>query len=342
MNGWMQVIRLLAAPIALVLIATSADADDFYRGKTLEIIVGGSSGGGYDIYARTVARHLPRHIPGQPSIVVRNMPGAGGARAAAYLFKAASKDGLTVLAGTPGAIVGPALGDSNNDYDPTKFEYHGSADSGALICATYHTSKIRTFEEALRGTPIFGASGAGGTTRDYTLMHSKAAGANFKLVAGYKGTAEIILAMERGEIDGMCGWPWATVKSQKPDWLRDGKLNILVQVNVDDDPELTKMSVPGFAKFIKSEIDRKAVDLIVSQQVFGRPYLSPPGTATDRVKTLRAGLAATFSDPAFLAEAKTAGLDISPARGEAIQELVARIYGAPAESIARARELVKP
>ena len=343
MNRWTLFVRCVMAPIAgMAMIATSAGAEDFYGGKSLDVIVGGSPGGGYDLYARAIARYLPKHIPGHPNIVVRNMPGAGGARSAAYLFKAAAKDGLTVLAGTPGAIVGPILGEGTQDYDPTKFAYLGSADSGSLICATYGNSKFKTFEQALTGSPVFGASGAGGTTRDYALMHGKAAGASFKVVAGYKGTAEIILAMERGEIDGMCGWPWPTVKSQKSDWLRDGKLNILIQVNVEDDPELSKLGVPGFAKFIKSAADRRAVDLIVSQQVFGRPYLLPPGTPAARVSMLRTALAATLADPAFLAEAHASRLDVSPANGEKVQELVSRIYAAPAESIARAKELIKP
>jgi tripartite-type tricarboxylate transporter receptor subunit TctC len=343
MRRWALLVRLVIAPVAgAAMIATSAEAEEFYRGKSLEIIVGGSPGGGYDIYSRAIAKYLPKHIPGHPNIVVRNMPGAGGARSAAYLFKAAANDGLTVLASTPGAIVGPILGEGTQDYDPTKFAYLGSADSGSLICATYASSKFKTFEQALIGTPIFGASGAGGTTRDYALMQSKAAGATFKVVAGYKGTAEIILAMERGEIDGMCGWPWPTVKSQKPDWLRDGKLNILVQINVEDDSELSKLGVPGFAKFTKSEADRRAVALVVSQQVFGRPYLLPPGTPAARVSMLRAALAATLNDPAFLSEAQVSRLDVSPASGEKVQELVSHIYAAPAETIARARDLIKP
>ena len=331
MRRWALIVRRVMAPIAgAALIVTSAGAEDAYRGKSLEIIVGGAPGGGYDIYARMIARHFAKHIPGHPNVIVRNMPGAGGTRAAAYLFKVAAKDGLTMLASTPGAIIGPVLGDDASGYDPTKFDYLGSADSGSRICATYGSSKFKTFEQALAGVPVFGGSSAGGGTRDYALMHSKAAGANFKVVAGYKGTAEIILAMERGEIDGMCGWPWATVKSQKPDWLRDGKLNILVQVNVDDDPELSKLGVPSFAKFIKTEADKTAVDLIVGQQVFGRPYMLPPGTPAERVGVLRTALAATLADPAFLAEAKGSGLDVSPASGEKVQDLLSRISAAPA------------
>ena len=202
--------------------------------RTIEFIVGGDSGGGYDIYARAVARHLARHIPGNPTIVVKNMPGAGSTRAGIYISTVAPKDGGSIGALMPGAIIGPLLEDKPmTQFDPTKVIYIGTADSGVRVCATFQNSKINTFAAAQKNKTILGASSAGGATRDYAYLHNHTAGTKFSVVAGYKGTVDIALAMERGEVDGLCGWDWSSVKSQKGDWVRDKKLNLLVQVGLD-------------------------------------------------------------------------------------------------------------
>jgi tripartite-type tricarboxylate transporter receptor subunit TctC len=327
---------LLAGPVA-------AAAEDFYAGKTIDFIVGAASGGGYDIYARALARHLPRHIPGNPTIVVKNMPGAGSGRAAAFISSIAPKDGTAMGALFPGAIMGPLLEDRAQAlYDPTKFQYLASADSGTRICATYQTSKIKTFEDALQQKAIMGASAAGGSTRDYVNMHRKTTGAKMELVTGYKGTADLGLAMERGEIDGICGWDWASAKSQKPDWIRDRKLNILVQVGLEPDDELTKINVPPIWKYIAKEDDRKAVELVVTQQVFGRPYIAPPGTPADRVALLRAAFDATMKDKEFLADAEKSRIDINPSQGGKVQQVVEKVYAAPKAIVDLAKELIKP
>jgi tripartite-type tricarboxylate transporter receptor subunit TctC len=323
--------------------ATPAPAADFYAGKTIDFIVGGDTGGGYDIYARTFARHMSRYIPGNPTIVVKNMPGAGSGRAAAFLASVAPKDGTTIAGLFPGGIMGPLLEDRAQVlYDPTKFLYLASADSGTRICATFQHSKVKTFEDATRQKAILGASAAGGSTRDYVNMHRKTAGAKFELVTGYKGTADLGLAMERGEIDGICGWDWSSVKSQRPDWLRDGKLNVLLQVGLEPEPELTRRGVPEMWKYVKNEDDRKAVELVVSQQVFGRPYIAPPGTPREQVTVLRAAFDATMKDRAFLDDAEKSRIDINPSSGDKIQQLVEKLYAAPKTVVERAKDVVKP
>jgi tripartite-type tricarboxylate transporter receptor subunit TctC len=332
----------LAASLAAVS-AVPAMAQDYYAGRSIEFIVGGDSGGGYDIYARAVARHLGRHIPGNPNIVVKNMPGAGSTRAGIYISTVAPKDGGSVGALMPGAIIGPLLEDKPmTQFDPTKVIYIGTADSGVRICATYEASKIKTFAAAQKNKTILGASSAGGATRDYAFLHNHTAGTQFSVVAGYKGTVDISLAMERGEVDGLCGWDWSSVKSQKSDWLRNKKLNLLVQVGLDPQQELTELGVPTIWTFIKDDNARRVAELVVSQQVFQRSYIVPPGTPPEQVKILRAAFAATMKDPQFLADAAKMKISITPLSGQQVQDLVAKLYSAPREMVERARAAIKP
>jgi tripartite-type tricarboxylate transporter receptor subunit TctC len=334
---------LLAGSIAAALAPAPAHAQDYYAGKTIEFIVGGDTGGGYDLYARAVARHMPRHIPGNPNIIVKNMPGAGSTRAAVYISTVAPKDGVSMGALMPGAIVGPLLEDKPmTQFDPTKVIYIGTADSGVRVCATYQNSKVKTFGDAQKQKTILGASAAGGATRDYAYLHNHTAGTQFNVVTGYKGTVDIALAMERAEVDGLCGWDWSSVKSQKGDWVRDKKLNILVQVGLDEQPELTAMGVPSIWKFVKEGPDRTVAELVVSQQVFQRSYILPPATPADQVKILRTAFDATMKDPQFLADATKTKLSITPLSGTAVQDLVAKLYKTPKDLVERARSAIKP
>jgi tripartite-type tricarboxylate transporter receptor subunit TctC len=332
-----------AAATALGSAIHPAAAADFYAGKTLEFIIGADVGGGYDIYARTIARHLPRFIPGSPTIVPKNLPGAGSGRAAVFLSTVAPKDGTVIGALFPGAIVGPLLEDQSQiQLDPTKLEYIATADSGTRVCATFQNSKIKSFEDAQKQKVLLGASAAGGSTRDYAAMLKNTAGMKAEIISGYKGTADITLAMERGEVDGVCGWDWASLKSQKPDWVRDGKLNILIQTGLEGDPELTARGVPIVWNFIKYEETKKVVELVVSQQIFGRPYVAPPGASPEQVKTLRAAFMATMKDKQFLEEAEKARIDILPSPGEKLQEVVQRLYASPKNIVDRAKAVIKP
>jgi tripartite-type tricarboxylate transporter receptor subunit TctC len=331
---------LVAAALAIT--SAPADAADYYAGKTIEWTVGADVGGGYDIYSRTIAKHLPRYIPGSPVIVVKNLPGAGSAKAATFLAQVAPKDGTAIGSLMPGGVIGPLLEDgAKPQYDPTKLLYLATADSGTRVCATFVNSKTKTFADAQKQKTVMGASAAGGSTRDYVNMLRKAAGAQFELVTGYKGTAEIGLAVERGEVDGLCGWDWSSLKSQKSDWLRDKKVNILVQISLEPEAELTQLGVPRVWDFIKNDDDKKAVELVVSQQVFGRPFVAPPGTNPEAVKILRAAFAAAMKDKELLADAEKAKIDINALDGAKVQDVVEKVYASPPAVVARAKELIK-
>jgi tripartite-type tricarboxylate transporter receptor subunit TctC len=335
--------RLLVGIAVLVLLTCATRAADFYAGKSIDLVIGADVGGGYDIYARALARHLGRFIPGQPAIVPKNQPGAGSARAAQLLASVAPKDGTVIGTLFPGAIMAPLLDDRAQPlYDPTRFQFLGSADNATRVCITHARSGIRRFEDALAQKVIMGTSAAGGSTRDYAAMLRKSTGAQFELVAGYKGSADMLLAMERGEVAGMCGLDWSSLKAQRADWLRDKTVNVLIQANLDEDPELSRLGVPPLWRYVRSEDDRKAVELIVAQQVFGRPFLAPPGVPAETVRILRTALASTFRDKDFLADAERLRIDVAPSDGERVQALVARLYATPKATVERAKELVRP
>jgi hypothetical protein len=226
-------------------------------------------------------------------------------------------------------------------FDPTKFTFVGTADSGTRVCATFQNSATKTFDDALRQKTRMGSSALGASTRDYVMFKKKTTGVMFDLVMGYKGSADILLAMERGEVDGLCGWDWSSVKSQRSDWLRDGKLNLLVQVGLEPEPELTRQNVPPLWNFIKNDDDRRAVELIVSQQQFQRPYIAPPGVPAEQANALRAAFDATMRDPQFLDYAAKTRIDINPLSGAKVQELVEKIYATPKSVVERAKEILK-
>lgn len=337
-------LKFIVVVSSMCVFTGAATGKDFYAGKTISINVGGSPGGGHDTYARTIARHIPRYIPGTPTVIVRNMPGAGSVKAASYIYSVAPKDGTEIAAVYPGAIVGPLLSSkfAKVRYKPVNLKYIGSAENGARLCTTYQKSKIKSFADLVAQKSIFGASSPGGAAYDYGQMVKKSTGAQIKIVAGYRASRKLVLDMERGTIDGFCGWDWSTAKAQKSDWIRDKKLNLLVQIGLQPDKELVALGVPSLLSFIKKESDQKAVKLIISQQVFGRPYIAPPETPAAQLAILRKAYMATMSDKSFLADAKKSRLDISPSSGEELQKLIKSLQDSPKATVDRAKELLVP
>jgi hypothetical protein len=338
------------SPLALValsslaasVISPPAAAADLFANRSIDLLIGAPPAGGYDIYARALARHYGRRIPGNPSIVPKNMPGAASGRAAGFLATIAPKDGSVIAAIMPGAVMGPLLDERAEVlFDATKVQYLGTANNGTRVCVAYKDSKIKTFDDTLTKKAVFGGVSANDSTRDYGYMHKATSGALYDVVAGYNGTNDIGLAMERGEIDGACGWDWASFKSQRPDWLRDHKVNVLLQVALEPNDELTRMGVPHVWQYVKSEENRKVVELVIGQQAFQRSYIAPPGVAPDALKILRTAFDDTMQDPQYLADADKLRIDISPLPGTKVQEIVQKLHATPKDIVDKARAAIR-
>jgi tripartite-type tricarboxylate transporter receptor subunit TctC len=240
-----QASAIAAGLLAAAAMALPARAQDFYAGKTIDLVVGNAPGGGFDIYARTIAQYFSRHLPGNPTVVVKNMPGAGGARAGHYVSAVAPKDGLTIGSIMPGTIMAPLLDDKpDTSFDPAKVLYLGTANTGTYVCVTFERSKTRTLDQALVQKTIMGGIAPGNSVNDIANLVKTMTGAKFELVAGYKGTVDVALAIERGELDGVCGWNWSSLKSQKPDWIAHHRINFLAQIGLKPNPELTRLGAP--------------------------------------------------------------------------------------------------
>ncbi len=319
-----------------------APAAEFYAGKTIDLLIGAAPAGGYDIYARALGRHMGGHIPGQPAIVPKNMPGAGSARAAGFLSSLAPKDGTAIAAIMPGAIMGPLLDEKSEKlFDPTGVVYLGTANNGTRVCVSLKSSPIQSFDDAISKKAKFAGVSTNDSTQEYGYLHKHTSGALYDVVSGYRGTADIALAIERGEVDGVCGWDWSSFKAQRPDWLRDNKVNVLLQVGLEPNAELTRMNVPSVFKYVKGEENRKVVELVISQQVFQRSYIVPKETPAERVSTLRTAFDATMADKPYLEDAQKLRIDISPQSGSKVQDLVQALYATPKDIVAKARAAIR-
>ena len=329
-------------PLAFVGPGSGCEAQPFYEGKTVSIVVGIDAGSGYDAYGRLFARYLGRHLPGHPTVIVQNMPGAASVKAAEYIHSIAPKDGTQLGIVFPNALVDPmTLEPSRRRYDPTRFEYIGTADSGTRVCFTYQTSKVRTIEEAQRSKVIIAATTRGGPGWDYSMLLNALAGTKFEIVTGYKAGPDQFLAMERGEAEGMCSLDVSTLRTLRPDWLGSTKANFLLQAGLEVNPELTGLGIPPIWKFIKSE-DRPIVELVVGQQVFQRPYIAPPGTAPAQLAALRQAFLAAHAEPELKVEAVKMKLSLNVKSGEEVAALVKRMYSSPPELIDRMTRIIRP
>jgi tripartite-type tricarboxylate transporter receptor subunit TctC len=331
-------IRTLAAAAALLVAAHAAAARadgvaDFYKGRTVPLVIGYSVGGGYDLYARLVAQFMRKHIPGNPTLVPQNMPGAGSLKAADYIYSVAPKDGSVI--GTFGRSMGlePLVGKDAN-YDGTKFAWLGSVTNDVSLCVSWNTSPIKTWDDLLTKPSKFGGEGSGADPDVFTLAIDNVFGAKAQLVRGYPGTNEIALAMERGEVDGLCGLSLGTLKGRHDDWIKNRSVNILVQAGIRKSPELP--DVPFLADLTKDPEKVRIVKFIVAGQGMARPFVAPPGIPADRKAALRAAFDETMKDPDFLAAAARQDIEVNPVSGAEIDALLADVYATPRDIIAKA------
>lgn len=317
------------------------DVERFYRGKNVEFVIGNKPGGGYNAYARLVAKHMADHIPGGPNLIPKNMTGAGGAAALFYLANVAPKDGSAIGNAQPGTIMEPLLRLKNKNlgFDPLKFNYLGNANTETSLCILRREASVKTFQDALKKEAALGGSGS--STIQFTLVHNGILGTKFKLVRGYGGTGEISLAVQRGEVDGLCGQFWSSLQLQHPEWVTSGAFNIIVQEATTGHPILNRMGVPLVYDFAKTKQEKQALDLFFLPLRFGRPFVAPPGVPAERLAALRKAFSEAVADPKLLAEAKKMRLPIDdPISGEEVQKLVSRLYETPPSIVERVRKAV--
>jgi tripartite-type tricarboxylate transporter receptor subunit TctC len=333
-----------AAPaFALVLAAMApgrADSvADFYRGRNVDVYVGYSTGGGYDIYARMLARHMGRFIPGNPTLVPKNMEGAGSLRLANWIANAAPRDGSVFGTIGRGTAFDPILGQPGAQFVAGDFSWLGSMNQEVSICAAWHDSGVSTFEDLRTKELLVGALSNNDDTGQFARVINTVLGTKLKIVAGYPGGNDVVLAMERGEVKGRCGWSWSSVLTAHMSWWKEKKINILVQLALNKHPDLP--GVPLITDLAQNQSQRQMLRLIFARQVMGRPFVAPPGVPAERVAVLRKAFMDTLTDKEFLADAEKAKLEINPVSGDKVEALVKELYATPADVAKQAAAALK-
>jgi tripartite-type tricarboxylate transporter receptor subunit TctC len=327
--------------VALMMVSgvSAQSPAEFYKGKTVELYIAYTAGGGYDLYARLVARHIGKHIPGNPQVVPKNMEGAGGLRLANWLYQGAPQDGTVIGATSRNIAFEPLIGNKAAQYDSSQFTWLGSANDEVSTCVSWHASGVATIDDAMERELIIGAIGTADDTYQYPSLLNHTIGTKFKIVPGYPRNNDISIALERGEVSGRCGWSWSSVKSTRATWLQEKKINILVQVSLSKHPDLP--NVPLIMDLAKTDEQRQMFRLIFARQVMGRPFQSTPGVPADRLQVLQTAFMDTMKDPAFLSEADKQKFEITPVPGPAIEKLVTEILAMPPDLAQRAGSLLK-
>jgi tripartite-type tricarboxylate transporter receptor subunit TctC len=320
--------------------ASAQSVAEFYAGKQLSLLISSTPGGGYDAYARLLARHMGRHIPGNPTVIPKNMPGAGGLTMANYLYARAPKDGTelgTVQNGLPFEKVFHLISPEGQNavYDSTKFGWIGSMTQTVFVTVTWHNAPVKTLAEAMSKESTLGASTTGSDSHVLAVLSNNLLGTKFKIVTGYDGSTAVDLAVERGEVDGEAGKDWTTLMSTRPQWITEKKVNILLQMGMKPHPDLA--GVPMAIDLAKTPEDRRIMEMIFAKYGMARPILVPPDIPPERREALRKAFDDTMKDPEFLAEAKKLNMEISPVSGRDVEALVTKIMTAPADLAARAR-----
>jgi tripartite-type tricarboxylate transporter receptor subunit TctC len=327
-----------AAATLLAPMTRDAAADDFFKGKDITLYVGSTSGGPYDAYARMLARHWSRNIPGNPNFVVQNMPGASGRRLMGHMQGVAPKDGTAIAAAHRALPFDPLMG-VKSKFDPTKVTWIGNANDEVNICIVWHASPIKTFADLRQREMVVGSGGSASTDTIYPNIMNAMFGTKFRVVHGYEAAAQTHIAMERGEVDGRCGMTWDTLQAIKPDWITGKKVRILVQFALEKHPDLP--DVPSVFDFARSDEERQILALWSAPNKMGRPFYAPMELPKDRAELLRRSFDRTMKDPALVAEVKKTKLFVSPTTGEAIDALIKKIYATPKDVVAKALEASK-
>jgi tripartite-type tricarboxylate transporter receptor subunit TctC len=313
---------------------TADEGAELYRGKTLNVVVGHEAGTGYDFFGRTLARHIARHLPGNPNVVPQNMPGAGGLRAANWLYNVAAKDGTVVSVLAPETALKPIFGDAAASYEPAKFTWIGNMDESIATCTVSARSGITALDELFKREAVFGATGSAAPTSKFAYALINFVGARIKVVQGYKGSNDLRVALNRGEIEGACGPSHSTLKTQWKDDIDSGRIRVLVQFGLRKLADLKDAA--HIYDYAKSTEDREVFDVAFGPHVLGRPVIAPPGVPADRANALRQAFSRTMQDAELLAETTKLGLEVRPSSGQEVEALVARFASFPKSVIERA------
>jgi tripartite-type tricarboxylate transporter receptor subunit TctC len=337
----MELSCLIASGIAICpLPAAAQDAvADFYRGKQVTIMVGFSPGGSSSLYAQGIARHLGRFLPGNPNVIVQHVPGASGLVLANNLYNTVTRDGTAFGVTGRTAPIEPLLGNANARFDGRKFSWIGTANVEYTTCIAWHSAPVKTLEDAMKTELIVGGSGADATEVVFPKAANKLVGTKFKVVLGYPGSTELLIAMERGETQGFCGIGWTFLKLRKGDWLRDKKVNILYQMSIEKHPEIPQ--VPAIIDYARTPEVRKVFEFLFAPQEFGRPFFAPPGVPAERLAALRRAFELTLKDPQFLVDADKMGVEVQHVGGAEIEKLLEKVYASPREVIDRAKAVAE-
>jgi tripartite-type tricarboxylate transporter receptor subunit TctC len=345
MKDFGRAVAFMAVPVTLMLgsghVQAADSVADFYRGKTVQVLVGFGPGGGYDLYARTLARYMGRHIPGNPTMVPQNMPGAGGVKVMNYLYNVAHKDGTVIATFARGLAIEPLLGHAQGmQFDATKFGWVGSVSNEVSICAYWNTTGIKTWHDMESKASSIGASAAGADSEIFPTVLRNLFHLPAKVVTGYSnGGADIVLGMERGEVGGRCGWSWSSLLSENKALLDSKKINIVLQLGLQKFEGLP--DVPSVMDLPTTPQNKAALKLIVSRQSIARPFAAPPGLPPQRLQALRAAFDATMKDPQFLAETQRLNLEVRPVSGADVQKLIRELYATPPDVVKLAAQAEK-
>ena len=328
-------------PLALAMAALSAGIasaqtiEEFYKGKTIKLIVGSGASGGNDVFARTFARYYSKHIPGNPVIVVSNLPANGGVAAAAAIFNKEARDGTVIAAVTRTIPIMPLTVDRDLQYDPLKMNWLGSLNKESNVIVAWHTSPIKTLNDAMTKEMIVGTSGTGQDSYVYANLLNKTLGTKFKIVHGYPGGPDIDLAMERGEVEGRVSITWSSLRGGRADWLRDKKVNILAQMALNKSADLP--NVPSVLDMVKNPRDKQVYEFLFARQEAGRPFVAPPDVPADRLAALRKAFEATAEDPEFVNDITSKGGSVELLTGKEMQDLIEKMYKTPPDILKAVR-----
>jgi tripartite-type tricarboxylate transporter receptor subunit TctC len=317
-----------------------AHAAESLAGKTVTITVPVAPGGGYDTYARLVARHIRKHLPGEPTVIVKNMPGAGGLIAAGHLYSQAAKDGTEFAILQDANLFQQLTTNQHFPFDARKFGYLGALEKFVPIVLTWHTTSFHTFEDTRQRQMTVGSDGPGSSTDYFPRVLNAFFGAKFKIVRGYKGSAGITLAIERGELDGLASWCYDCLKAQKPNWVANKTYRILLQLALDGDPELDAQKIPTVLDLAKTPEEKQIVQLAFSGPSVARPFVTPPGLPPERLAMLRAAFDATAKDPEMIAEAKRGKNTIRYTPAAQMEEIISRVYATDPAIVQKMRKVM--